>query len=163
MHLSTRGHYCVDIIPSFTSNEPLEDLLILENTLESDAKFAQIKMILRQFEHASIENMQTLIGNAKLLMKDISLLIKKVVNTCETCITFCKSTPQLVAVSTKAEDFNETVSVDIHQLSTNLWYMHFVDECIRYSAAVIVRNKAVCNKAFVKNWISIFGAPKKDF
>lgn len=80
LHLSTSGHY-VDIILKFTSNEPSGEVLILEKTLESEAKIAQIKKIHRQFGHASVKNMQKLIGNAKLLMEDVSLLIKKVVNT----------------------------------------------------------------------------------
>ena len=81
LHLSTSGHHYVDIILKFTSNEPLGEVLILENTLESEAKIAQIKKIHRQFGHASVKNMQKLFGNAKLLMEDVSLLIKKVFNT----------------------------------------------------------------------------------
>ena len=27
LHLSTSGHYCVDIIPNFTSNEPSQEVL----------------------------------------------------------------------------------------------------------------------------------------
>ena len=63
----------------------------------------------------------------------------------------------------RAEDFNQTVSADFHQLSTNLWYMHFVNEFTRHSAAVIVRKKVVCHEAFIKHWISIFRVPKKIF
>ena len=133
LHLSTSGHYCVDIIPNFTSNEPSEEILILENKLKGDAKIAQIKKIHRQFGHASIGNMQKLIGNAKLLTKDISLLIKKVANTCKICVKFREPNARPVVAFTKAKDFNQ-----IHQLSTNFWYMHFVDEFTRYSAAVIV-------------------------
>ena len=81
LHLSTSGHHYVDIILKFTSNEPSGEVLILEKTLESEAKIAQIKKIHRQFGHASAKSMQKLIGNAKLLMEDVSLLIKKVVNT----------------------------------------------------------------------------------
>ena len=61
------------------------------------------------------------------------------------------------------EDFNQTVPVDLHQLSNNLWYIHFVNEFNRYSGAVIVRNKAACHKAFIKHWILIFGALRKVF
>ena len=61
------------------------------------------------------------------------------------------------------EDFNQTAPVDLHQLSNNLWYTHFVNEFNRYSGAVIVRNKAVCHKAFIKHWILIFGALRKVF
>ena len=43
LHLSTSGHYFVDIVSNFTSNEPSEKVLILKNTLESDPKVAQIK------------------------------------------------------------------------------------------------------------------------
>ena len=57
----------------------------------------------------------------------------------------------------------QRVLVDLHQLSTNLWCTHFTDEFTRYSTVVIVRNKAVCHKAFIKHWISIFGATKKIF
>ena len=130
LHLSTSGHYCLDIIPNFTSNKPSKEALTLENTRESDAKITKIKKIHRQFGHASIENMQKLIGNAKLLTKDISLLIKKVVNTCETCIKYCKPNPCPVVAFTKAEDLNQTGSVDLHHLSTNFWYMHLVDELL---------------------------------
>ena len=28
LHLSTSGHYCVDNVPHFTSNEPSEEVLI---------------------------------------------------------------------------------------------------------------------------------------
>ena len=57
----------------------------------------------------------------------------------------------------------QRVLVDLDQLSTNLWCTHFTDEFTRYSTVVIVRNKAVCYKAFIKHWISIFGATKKIF
>ena len=77
-----------------------------------------MKKVHRQFGNASIENMQKLSGNAKLLTKDISLLIKIVVNTCEKCI---KLNPRPAVAFTKAKDFNQTVSVDSHQLATNLW------------------------------------------
>ena len=63
-----------------------------ENKLESDAKIAQIK---------KIKTMQKLIGNVKLLTKDVWLLIKKVVNTCETCIKFCKPNPRPVVAFIK--------------------------------------------------------------
>ena len=41
--------------------------------------------------------------------------------------------------------------------------MHFLDEFTWYCAAVIVRNKAVCHKVFIKDWISMFRAPKNIF
>ena len=77
LHLPTSGHYCVDIIPSFTSKGHSEEVLLLERSLESHAKTAQIKKIHRLFGHDSVENMKKLICNGKLLTKDVSLLNKK--------------------------------------------------------------------------------------
>ena len=107
--------------------------------------------------------MQKLIGNAKLLTKDISLLIKKVINACGTCIKFRKTNLRPVVTFTKSEDFNQTASVDLYQISTNLWYMHFVDGFTWYGAALFVRNKDVYHEAFIKDWISTFGTPKNPF
>ena len=59
--------------------------------------------------------MQNVIGNATLLTKDISLLIIKLVDTCETCIKFRTPNPRSAVAVTNAEDFNQTVSVDLHQ------------------------------------------------
>ena len=56
-----------------------------------------------------------------------------------------------VFVFTQAENFNQKVLVDLYQLPTRLWYMHFVDEFTRYSVAVIVRNKSVYHKVFIKH------------
>ena len=107
--------------------------------------------------------MQKLIGNAKLLTKDISLLIKKVINACGTCIKFRKTNLRPVVTFTKSEDFKQTVSVDLYQISANLWYMHFVDGFTWYGAALFVRNKDVYHEAFIKDWISTFGTPKNPF
>ena len=69
---------------SLTQSQCFPHEIKLENTIESDAKIAQIKKIHKNFGNASIKSMQKRIGNAKLLAKDISLLVKTVVNICET-------------------------------------------------------------------------------
>ena len=38
-----------------------------------------------------------------------------------------------------------------------------IDEFTRYSNAVIIKKKSSCLKACIKNWLSIFGAPKRLF
>ena len=57
--------------------------------------------------------------------------------------------------------------MDLHQTvsgtSTNLWYMHIIDEFTRYSNAQIIHNKTATVRTFMKGWISLFGAPRKIF
>ena len=42
-------------------------------------------------------------------------------------------------------------------------YLHVVDEFSRFSAASLIANKSLVAKSFLKNWVAIFGAPKKVF
>ena len=65
--------------------------------------------------------LEKLIRNAK------STLIKDVVNSCATCIKFKKPRSRLIVELSKAEDFNQTMSIDLHELKPKLWYIHMVD------------------------------------
>ena len=71
--------------------------------------------------------LEKLIRNAKLLDPELSTLIKDVVNSCATCIKLKKPRSRLIVELSKAEDFNQTMSVDLHELKPKLWYIHMVD------------------------------------
>ena len=98
-----------------------------------------------------------------LLNSDIKLIIKKVVNLYETCIKFRKPSPQTIVAFLKADDFNETVSLHLHQLQPGLWYMCMIDEFTKFSATAVITSKSHSANIFIKYWIVIFGAPKKIF
>ena len=74
-----------------------------------------------------------------------------------------KPSPRPIVGYAKATTFNETVSMDLHEIQSNVWYMHIIDEFSRLSNAVIIRSKAVTAKTFLKNWVSLFGVPRKIF
>ena len=86
---------------------------------------------------------------------------------------FKKPSSRPIVGLSKAEDFNQTVSIDLHELKPKLWYMHLVDEFTRYSAAKTMTaktmtvktmaTKTMTAKEFMKHWIAIFGAPKTVF
>ena len=160
---TTSGHYCINILPDFNFDEKTEIVLILENELPNDKKRDQMMKIHKQFGHATADNILKLLNNANIHTSDISLLVKEVARSCSTCKKFRKPSPRPVVGFSKADDFNQTVSVDLHELKSNLWYLHIVDEFTPYSAATLVNNKSLCAKAFIKTWISIFGAPQKIF
>ena len=83
--------------------------------------------------------------------------------TYETCIKIRKPVPQPIVAFAKAEGFNQTVPVDLHELKPNLWYIHIIYEFTRYYKAVIITSKSMSTKAYLKNWIAILCAPKKTF
>ena len=107
--------------------------------------------------------MEKLIQNSNLLIPELSTLIKDVVNSCTTCIKFKKSRSRLIVGLSKTEDFNQTMSIDLHRLKPKLWYMHMVDKFARYSAADIISTKTIKAKIFTKHWNAIFGAAKSVF
>ena len=94
----------------------------------------------------------------------MSTVLKQIIDTviewCKACQKFRKPHPKPVPAFTKLDSFNETLSLDLHELKPNLWYLQVADEFSRFSAAPLITNKIIVEKSFLKNWVAIFGAPK---
>ena len=97
------------------------------------------------------------------MSNDLKQIINKVIEACKTCQKFWKPPSKPVVAFTKSDSFNETLSLDFHELKPNLWYLHAVDEFSRLRTASLITNKSLVAKPFLKNWVAIFGAPKKVF
>ena len=93
----------------------------------------------------------------------IGKIIIDVVSRCENCKQFRKLTPYPVLGLAKATEFNQAISVDLHYLGPNTWYLRMIDKFSRFSNAVIIRKKDDSVNMFMKHWISIFGAPNYIF
>ena len=65
-------------------------------------------------------------------------IIENVVQSCDTCIRFARGPPRPVVGLSKAKDFNEIISLDLHEINSGLYYFHMIDEFTRYSIAVII-------------------------
>ena len=163
LHFSSSGHYCINIVPEFKTTDMCKKVLVLESELSSKSKFNQIKMIHAKFRHASKDSMEKILKDANLLNNDIKFLVKKVIDSCETCIKFRKPKPRPIVAFSKADNFNKTVSLDLHELKPGLWYFHMIDKFSRFSAAAIITNKSHCAKVFLRYSIAVFGAPNKVF
>ena len=64
-------------------------------------------------------------------MDSVNEKIIKNVTKCNTCLQFKHSTTRPALAFLKADDFNQTISVDLHYLERNLWYLHMIDEFTR--------------------------------
>lgn len=88
-------------------------------------------------------------------------------DNCEICLKYKRPTPRPVVGFSMAEEFNETVAVDLHQLGPSLWYMylHIIDVFTRFSAGAIIHSKqsSVFVDKFLQHWINIHGAIKRLF
>ena len=164
LHFSTSSYYCINIFPEFHVRKPCNEIiLMLVNNISDKKKFKQITKINKKFGHASKENIKKFLTNANLMSNNLKQIIDKVIESCETCQKFRKPPSKPVVAFTKSDFFNETLSLILHELKPNLLYLHVVDEFSRFRAASFVTNKSIVAKSFLKNWVVIFGAPKKVF
>ena len=92
-------------------------------------------------------------------------MLEEIVKNCDVCNRYRKPSPRPVVGFPLASDFNQTVAVDLHQLEPNLYYLHIIDEFSRFSAGCITPTKQSSQfvQNFIKNWISIHGAPQRLF
>ncbi|XP_077974967.1 uncharacterized protein LOC144430759 [Styela clava] len=164
LHLSTNGHYAVDILPKMKAEVGCRnEILASESTGHKEFGKAEITKLHKQFGHASQDKLKKLIQNAGKWNADLSSLIEETVSDCEICKVYKKPSPRPVVGLSWANDFNQTVAVDLHQLGSDMWYLHMIDHFTRYSRAAIVRNKfsSTIVKKFMQNWIGIFGSPAR--
>ena len=163
LYFSSSGHYCIGIYPRYGETNNYKEVMILEKDLSDNKKKSKVIKIHKQFSHASIDNIKNPVNNAGLLDKGLNAIIENVVQFCDTCIRF-KRAPLRPAIGlSKARNSNETISLDLHEINSELYYFHMIGEFTRYSNAVVIKKKSSNSKAFIKNWLSIFGAPKRLF
>ena len=79
-------------------------------------------------------------------------IIDEVVQACDVCRKYEKPVPRPFVGLSRAEDFNNSVALDLREPGTNLWYLHMIDEFTRFSNAVLIREKypVVIIKNFLK-------------
>ena len=58
------------------------------------------------------------------------------------CQQYKKPVPRSTVGLLEANYFNEMVTVDLHQLGPNSWYLHLIDELSRFSNDVIIKSKS---------------------
>lgn len=158
VHLSSGGHYAINILPGI-----LNEINLLEQTNNDKDMEKKILKLHRQFGHASKENLMKLIKNAGCKTKNICGIAAEVVKNCAVCRLYKKPAPRPAVGLPWANDFNKVIGMDLHQLDSNLYYIHMVDQFTKFSSAAIIKNKkpeTIIN-AILRYWISFFGCPEK--
>jgi hypothetical protein len=165
LELTSSGHYCVSIMGNQNKDE-VEDVLYSKTTFQGMNDAEKRKKLLKlhdQFGHASAMKLIQLLKSADIKDERLFINLQEVVDGCDTCQMFKKSPARPVVGLPRASDFNETVAVDLHQLGSNIWFLHIIDEFSRLSNACIVYNKEpeTFIEMFIKHWVSVYGAPKR--
>lgn len=162
LNYTSTGHYCIDITENKqVRNEECESLKVEEN-MDEEKKKTYIMKLHKQFGHASAENLKRLMKNAGLDKTDMFQNMTEILEDCEVCARYRKTPAKPVVGLPMAEDYNQTVAIDLHELKKNVWYFHMIDEFTRFSAAAIITSKqsSVIVNNFMKHWIAVHGPSK---
>ena len=118
----------------------------------------------KQFAHPSKEKMLRLIKVAGIRDVELEEEIRKLEETCETCIKFKRSPCRPVVSMLMANHFNDMISMDL-KIWKEKYFLTIIDMATRYCDACVITSKAadVIIDAVMKHWGTIFGAPKKIF
>ena len=167
LDLTSSGHYCINILDDDSSDDKdREDIaLMVTNELNGKEKKRIISKLHKQFGHASSERLRKLMESAGIDTSEIKTTLQEVLKECDICMKFKQPSPKPVVSLPMSSEFNETVSVDLHELEKGTWYLHIIDLFTRFSAGSIVRTKQASEfvKQFMAKWISVHGAPRKLF
>ena len=167
LRLSQSGHYCVPLFQY--CNQSVNALRNhVQNVMFSTPSFStdkdkcirQVRKLHKQFAHPTPVKLKKLLYDAGVDDKLVMGVVDKVSNECDVCKRF-KCPPLRPIVSFPlANDFNETVAVDMKVINGKL-VLHMIDHVTRYSSACVLANKRkeTIVQALMEYWVRIFGAP----
>ena len=95
---------------------------------------------------------------------DVQNAIHKLVEHCDICQKYGRSSPKPAVALPLSTEFNGCVAMDLHELTNlgpSMWYFHVIDVFSRFSAAGIVKTKKKepIFGCFAKIWLAVFGPP----
>ena len=120
-----------------------------------------------QFGHPAKRKLINLIERAGLSHdKELIFEIEEVSKSCKICKEFSKPSPTPVVGLPHAENFNETMPLDLKFFNVlHLYYniLHLIDHLTRFSSAILVKSKdpSVILNVIYKCWTATFGPPRK--
>ena len=164
LHLTSTGHYCVNIVGGKTPGSRVnsEEILTVTSGMKVEDKKKTVVKLHRQFGHASSEKLIALLKSAGSVESDVKDIVNEVCSTCIICHRFKRAKPKPVVAFSLASDFNQVVALDLHEIDKNFWYLHIIDVFSRLSAATIVRKKdpEIIVDKFMQIWVGIYGCPE---
>ena len=166
---TTIGHYCIalnkNVKLAYEENTTTKVYFVnIEkiDTCSYDEKTRFAVKIHKQFGHATGLRLKKLLKDAGVSDKELLKIVEEVCNHCQLCLRYRKSSPKPIVIMPVAKVFNDSVAMDIKDISSK-HVLHLIDHATRYSAACVVRSKHrdTIIDNILKIWIPLFGTPRK--
>ena len=125
------GHFAVE---SFPRNSPTDSLQLITAEVLNEKSLMKLH---RQLGHCRPERLGGLVRSARKLGNWKMSDTEKIVNACQVCEKFDQPSRKPIVSLPHSESFNETKSLDLHQITSNPpnWYVHIIDIYTRFSDA----------------------------
>ena len=161
------GHYCMPICNkkrSIVDSSVKIFLTVTDDTFCGNKKRLMAKKALklhRQFVHAPMYRLKTLLKNAGFDSKLFLEVLEDVCQKCEVCQRYSKPKPRPVVGLPQGTVFNDCVAMDLKTVQGEVKFLHMIDCATRYSVAKLVPNKRkeTIVEAICSGWIARFWPP----
>ena len=149
--VTSSGHYLLPLVSNPSVSTAFVSITSLGDT--SVQRDKAIFKLHRQFGHCSAKSLFKLLKNANVDCSETK--ITNLVDGCEICKTQKKPGRKPVSSLPLADDANQVVAMDLHQLSPGLWFLHIIDVFSRYSVAVSITSKSAQTivEKFTRFWV----------
>ena len=154
--VTSSAHYLLPLVSNPSVSTAFVSITSLGDT--SVQRDKAIFKLHRQFGHCSAKSLYKLLKNANVDCSETKTT--NLVDGCEICKTQ-KPGRKPVSSLPLADDANQVVAMDLHQLSPGLWILQIIDVFNRYSVAVSITSKSAATivEKFTRFWVSVFGPP----
>ena len=149
------GHALVPLLPNI---DTLNTVLLTKNRHIEPADVGKLHA---QFGHCKANRLRKLLDDAGFELAS-SVDIDAIVRDCVVCARYGRVHNKPVVTLPLSSKFNEVVAMDLHQLSSNCYYLHIIDTFTRLSAATLIFDKkprTIVNGLMTK-WCWVYGTPQ---
>ena len=166
IQLTSSGHYCVNILNAEDKSKLEVDfkevVLITSNTATKQNKRDILLKLHIQFGHPSSNRLIALLKSTGFIDLETQSMVNDISSKCAICHKFRRPQAKPIVGFSHANDFNQIVAMDLHEIDHNFYYLHIIDLFSRLSGAAIIRKKdsQVIVDKFMQIWVGIYGAPE---
>ena len=111
----------------------------------------------KQFGHKPPDKLISLLKSAGTIDAKVPSIIKGICSNCAICHKLKRPPAKPIVGLAHANDFNQIVAMDLHEIYHHFYYLHIIDMFSHISAATIIRkrdSKVIVDK-FTQIWVGI--------
>ena len=94
-----------------------------------------------QFAHPSSNRLISLLKSTGSIDSETQSIINYIISKCIVCHRLQRPQAKPIVGFSHANDFNQIVAMDLHEIDHNFYYLHIIDLFSRLGATAIIRKK----------------------